>query len=624
MSWNLDTLFDPFASNRLDKPPSGLIAFYWRYVGQAWPWFAAVAVTGGILSIVGAALYAYVGIVIDRIEGAENPASFFEENLWLLLWIGALVLIIEPVTLLIHMLLFNQLLAPATTSLVRWQTHRYLLRQSMAFFQNDFAGRIAQKVMQTSLSLRRSVGEMIDAVWYVTMFWASALYILADLDWRIAMPTLVWLAAYGGVLWFMIPRVQVAATEASESNSALTGRIVDSYTNIQTVKLFGHAHREDAYALTGIRDHHDKFRVLMREISYFETSITVLNGILVVVHGGLVLWLWSVGGLTVGAVAASLALVIRVTTMSHWVMFVAAEIAENIGIVREGSETISQPHAVVDAPSATDLSVDAAGIRYEDVAFDYGEDKPVIHDLTLDIRPGEKVGLVGRSGAGKSTLVQLLLRFYDLDRGRVLIDGTNIASVTQESLREKIGVVSQDTSLLHRSVVDNIRYGRPDATMDEVVAAAKKAQAHDFIVDLTDPNGRRGYEAHVGERGVKLSGGQRQRIAIARVLLKDAPILVLDEATSALDSEVEAAIQEQLFNLMAGKTVIAIAHRLSTIAAMDRLVIMDAGRVFEEGTHDDLVDRGGIYARLWARQSHGFIEQTSAAANADGVSREAS
>ena len=618
MFQRFEKLLDPFASDRLDQPPTGLLAFYWRYVFQAWRWFLCVAVTGGLLAIIGAALFAYVGVIIDEIQRAETPAAFYDANWILLLWIVFLVVVAEPVILVFHMAILNQSLAPAFTSLVRWQTHRYLLRQSVGFFQNDFAGRIAQKVIQTSQAMRRSVTEMIDAVWYVTMFWVSALAILVDLDLRIAGPMILWLLAYGLTLRYFIPRVQATAAASSDANSGLTGRIVDSYTNIHTVKLFGHARREDDYARDAIAEHNNRFAGLMTQISRFECTITLLNGFLLTAHGALALWLWGLGELSVGSVAASFALVMRVTTMSHWIMFVSSDIAENVGVVRDGADTIAQPNTVLDKIGAGALDVVRAEIRYDAVSFNYGAgangggghgaDRPVIHDLSLVIKPGEKVGLVGRSGAGKSTLVQLLLRLYDLERGAIRIAGQDIADVTQESLRAQIGVVTQDTSLLHRSVLDNIRYGRPDATLEDAIAAARRAQAHDFILDLRDSDGRAGYDAHVGERGVKLSGGQRQRIAIARVLLKDAPILVLDEATSALDSEVEAAIQEQLFNLMAGKTVIAIAHRLSTIAAMDRLVIMDQGRIVEQGTHDALVRQGGTYGRLWASQSNGFLD----------------
>ncbi|WPZ36841.1 ABC transporter ATP-binding protein [Thalassobaculum sp. OXR-137] len=602
-----NSLIDPFASDRLDQPPTGLFAFYWHYVRQVWPWFAALTVTCGLLSMIGASLFAYVGEIIDLIGRAETPASFLQDNLGLLIWVGFLVLIAEPLLAIVHMAIGNQALAPPFSGLIRWQTHRYLLRQSVAFFHNDFAGRIAQKVMQTSLALRRSVGELIDAIWYVAMFWISALVILLTFDPLTAIPLALWLAVYVGALVYFVPRVQRRATVSSESSSRLTGRLVDSYTNIQTVKLFGHARREDEYARVGIADQRDKFAELMIEISWFRTSISVLNGVLLVGHGALVLWLWSRGDLSVGSVAGSLGLIMRVTTMSHWIMFVAAEIAENVGVVREGADTIARPRTVTDPAGAPPLRVSEAEIRFETVSFGYGSALPVLHDLTLTVRPGEKVGLVGRSGAGKSTMMHLLLRFYDLQGGRILIDGQDITQVEQESLRAAIGVVSQDTSLLHRSIRDNIRYGRPEAGEAEVVEAARRAHAHDFIQELEDNAGRRAYDAQVGERGVKLSGGQRQRIAIARALLKRAPILVLDEATSALDSEVEAAIQEQLFDLMAGRTVIAIAHRLSTIAAMDRLVIMDGGRIVEQGTHRELLEKGGLYADLWARQSSGFI-----------------
>ncbi len=601
---------DPFASDRLDQPPRGLLAFYRRFVDQIWPWFAGLALIGGSLSIINAAMFAYVGVVIDHMETATGPAGFLESNLNLLIWLTVLVLVIIPILVALHVAVLHLSISPAFNSLIRWQTHRYLLRQSVGFFQDDFAGRLAQKIMQTSLAMRRSMVSLLDAVWFVLVFCASALVILAEFDTLATLPLAIWLALYSVIIFRFVPRIQKSSAAASEANSALTGRIVDSFSNIQTVKLFGHASREDGYARAGMAEQTAKLTVLMGWMARFDITITLLNGVLFIAHGALVLWLWSVGTLSVGAVAASIGLVMRVINMSHWIMFTASEIAENIGVVREGAEAIAQPHSVLDRDRAPDLAVDRGEIRFESIGFGYAQQdapSPVIRNLSLVMAPGEKVGLVGPSGAGKSTLVNLLLRFHDLQTGRILIDDQDISQVGQESLRAHIGVVTQDTSLLHRSVLDNIRYGRPEASLEDTIAAAQKAQAHDFILGLEDGHGRMGYEAHVGERGVKLSGGQRQRIAIARVLLKDAPILILDEATSALDSTVESAIQEQLFNLMAGKTVIAIAHRLSTIAAMDRLVILDEGRIVETGTHRELLNRGGVYAALWARQSAGFI-----------------
>lgn len=621
MYHQIPNLIDPTASDRLEQPPKGLFAFYRHFVGQVWPFYACVAVTGGLLALIGAALFLVIGLLIDGMHDAATPAAFFADYGWLMVLVVIATLVLEPLLLGVHLALFNQSIVPSFTNLVRWQSHRYMLRQSMGFFSNDFAGRLSQKVMQTGMSLRRSVGELIDAVWYVAVFWISGLGILAGFDVRLTPPLLAWLISYGIALRFIVPRIKTRAAASSEAHSRLTGRIVDSYTNVQTVKLFGHAAREDDYARAGIEEHREASFRVMAEVSNMEVLVTVLNAGLLIGHGALALWLWSLDEVSVGATAASMTLVMRVITMSHWVMFVASEIAENVGQVRDGADTIAVPHAVTDLPDAPPLAVSRGEIRFEQVAFDYDRAGaargPVIRDLSLTVAPGEKVGLVGRSGAGKSTLVNLLLRFHDVAGGRILIDGQDIARVQQESLRAEIGVVTQDTSLLHRSVLDNIRYGRPEASLEQVKQAARRAHADDFIRDLEDPEGRRGYEAHVGERGVKLSGGQRQRIAIARVLLKNAPILILDEATSALDSTVEAAIQEQLFNLMAGKTVIAIAHRLSTIAAMDRLVILDHGRIAETGSHGELLRRGGLYAELWARQSSGFIAEDLETSRAD-------
>jgi len=610
----IETYLDPFSSDRLDQPPQKLAAFFRHYLVQAWGMFALTLFTAALVAVLGAALYAYVGVLIDRIEQAPDASSFFADNLGLLIGVTILVTVLTPGVDAIHIMVMNQGIVPSFTNLVRWQTHRYVLRQSMGFFQDDFAGRIANKVLQTSLGLRRAVAEFINAVWYVSVFVVSALAILADNDWRLALPLLVWVALYAAALRRWVPEIKQRSTVSSEAYSRLTGRVVDSYTNILTVKLFSHANREDDYARAGIAEQNARTADLLRSLTAINIVVGALHSFLIVSVGGTALWLWSVQELSVGAVAASIGLAMRISMMSHWIMNVATGIAENVGVVQEGIGTISRPHAVVDRPDAVALRVERGEVRYEHIGFRYGQAAAVIEDLSLTVAPGEKVGLVGRSGAGKSTLVQLLLRFHDLDGGRILIDGQDVRDVSQESLRHAIGMVTQDTSLLHRSVADNIRYGHPEATMEQVIEAARQAHAHDFILGLEDRNGRRGYDAQVGERGVKLSGGQRQRVAIARVLLKNAPILILDEATSALDSEVEAAIQEQLFNLMAGKTVIAIAHRLSTIAAMDRLVIMDRGRIVEQGSHNELLRRGGLYADMWSRQAGGFLAEDTVAA----------
>jgi ATP-binding cassette subfamily B multidrug efflux pump len=474
--------------------------------------------------------------------------------------------------------------------------------------------------MQGAPALRDSVVQVIDAIWYAAVQWLGAAVIFAAADWRLLLPLLAWLGAYMVALVIFVPLIKQRSTEAAEARSMLVGRIVDSYTNILTVKLFAHAEREDTYARAALAEQMGKWQASLRVQTAMELVLYALNGLLIAGASGIAIWLWSQDDVSIGAIAVVTGLVMRIVAMSGWILWVVAGIFENMGVVQEGMETISRPNLVLDRHDSKPLQVRSGEIRFEHVSFHYGQhvgEGParrggVIHDLSLTIAPGEKVGLVGRSGAGKSTLVNLLLRFYDLESGRILIDGQDIRVVTQDSLRAQIGMVTQDTSLLHRSVRDNILYGRPDAAEASLLAAARKAQADEFIARLEDMKGRRGYAAHVGERGVKLSGGQRQRVAIARVLLKNAPILVLDEATSALDSEVEAAIQEQLYNLMAGKTVIAIAHRLSTIAAMDRLVVMDEGRIVEAGRHAELLQRGGLYAALWARQSGGFLAREAA------------
>ncbi len=611
---------DPFTGDGSVRPPQTLAAFYWFFVRQSWPTFSLLLFMGFCAGVLEASLFAFVGSLVDRMREARSPETFISDNGSLLLFMAFVAAILRPAVSFLHDLVKHQMIGGSFTTLVRWQSHAYVLRQSLAFFQNDFAGRVANKVMQAGPAVRESVVQAIDAVWFVAVYWMTALVLFASADWRLVGPLLAWFAAYVMVLRYFLPRLKARAIETSEARSMLTGRIVDSYTNILTVKLFAHTEREDAYAKSAMREQLDKLQVQLRLTTLMETSLFALNGLLLVGMSGLAIVLWSGEAVTIGAIALVMGLTIRIVNMSGWVMWTVAGIFENIGIAYESMETIARPWSVVDQPDAKVLESPRGAIAFENVSFHYGRDRAkgegrrggVIDGLSLRIAPGEKVGLVGRSGAGKSTLVSLLMRFYDLESGRILIDGQDIAGVTQESLRSHIGFVTQDTSLLHRSVLDNILYGRPEAGLAAARLAAERAHADQFIPDLEDLAGRRGYSAHVGERGVKLSGGQRQRIAIARVLLKNAPILVLDEATSALDSEVEAAIQESLRVLMAGKTVIAIAHRLSTIAAMDRLVIMDQGRIVEEGTHVDLLRHGGLYGELWKRQSGGFLGQEAA------------
>jgi ATP-binding cassette, subfamily B, multidrug efflux pump len=608
------------------RPPETLLAFYLHFVRPIWPAFSLLLMAGLLGSLIEVALLAFVGSLVDMMRGAQSPAQFFADHGSILLVMALIALIARPAVSTAHELIKNQVIAAPVSTRIRWLTHRYVLRQSLGFFQNDFAGRVANKIIQTGPALRDSVVQVIDAIWYAVVQWIGAAVVFAAADWRLLIPLVVWLALYIGALAVFVPRIKERSTAASEARSMLVGRIVDSYTNILTVKLFAHAEREDDYARAALQEQIEKWQASLRLVTVMDLVLYSLNGLLMVSASGVAIWLWAQDLVSIGAIAAVMSLVLRIIGMSGWILWVVAGIFENIGVVQEGMETISRANQVIDKPGSTSLKVTKGDIRFEQVSFHYGQPvsaqvgagtaRPggVIHDLNLHIREGEKVGLVGRSGAGKSTLVNLLLRFYDLESGRILIDGQDIAAITQDSLRAQIGMVTQDTSLLHRSVRDNILYGRPDAGEAAAMQAARKAQAHDFIQGLSDLRERRAYDAHVGERGVKLSGGQRQRIAIARVLLKNAPILVLDEATSALDSEAEAAIQEQLYNLMAGKTVIAIAHRLSTIAAMDRLIILDKGRVVEEGTHASLLQKGGVYADLWARQSGGFLAEAVAAA----------
>jgi ATP-binding cassette subfamily B multidrug efflux pump len=507
----------------------------------------------------------------------------------------------------LHDLLVHQTISPGMTSMIRWQNHNYVLKQSLNFFQNDFAGRIAQRIMQTGNSLRDSAVQAVDALWHVLIYAISALVLFAEADWRLMIPLLSWIVVYVFALIYFVPRVKQRSVVSSDARSKLMGRIVDGYTNITTLKLFAHTNSEQRYAQEAITEQTEKTQLAGRLITSMDTVITTLNGLLIVTTTGLSLWLWTQSLISVGAIALATGLAIRIVNMSGWIMWVINGIFENIGMVQDGLESISQPVGVTDRDAAPKLEVDRGGVRFENLDFHYGKGNGVIQGLNLDIRPGEKIGLIGPSGAGKSTLVNLLLRLYDVQGGKILIDGQDISHVTQESLRAHIGMITQDTSLLHRSIRENLLYGKPDATDADLWEAMRKARADQFIPLLTDAEGRTGLDAHVGERGVKLSGGQRQRIAITRVLLKDAPILIMDEATSALDSEVEAAIQESLETLMQGKTVIAIAHRLSTIARMDRLVVLENGQIAETGTHAELLAHKGLYARLWAHQTGGFV-----------------
>jgi ATP-binding cassette subfamily B multidrug efflux pump len=520
------------------------------------------------------------------------------------------VLVARPGIILARYLVTNQAIAGPFTNLIRWQSHWHVVRQSWAFFQNDFAGRISNRVMQTGPALRESLVASVTAVWYIVVYGITAVFMTATADWWLTTPILAWFVGYISLLVYFVPRLRERSKLTSEARSGMMGRIVDSYTNILTVKLFARPRDEDDYVRDSVEFHTGRFLAQQRLITAFGVILAVLNALLVFAAGALALLLWRFGMVEVGAIAMVLPLAFQLTNMSRWIAFSVTDIFEQVGVVQEGMITIAQPLQLVDRPDAQSLAVEKGAIAFEDVRFHYGRETGVLDGFTLSIRPGEKIGLVGRSGAGKSTVVNLLMRFFDLEGGRILIDGQDIAGMTQESLRAQISMVTQDTSLLHRSIRDNIRYGRPEAREEEIVEAARLAHAEEFISDLSDWRGRRGLDAHVGERGVKLSGGQRQRVAIARVILKNAPILVLDEATSALDSEVEAAIQASLDTLMAGKTVIAIAHRLSTIARMDRLVILDHGHIVEQGTHEELLRHGGHYAALWRRQSGGFIDVT--------------
>jgi ATP-binding cassette subfamily B multidrug efflux pump len=605
-----EKLLHPYPTTEPALPPRGFFAFLWACTEGLRGKILAMALLTAAMSAFEALLFAMLGRIVDWL-GDQAPARLWEERGGTLMWLGiALVASIAVVAL--QTIVKHQTLAVNLPMRLRWNFHRLMLGQSMAFYQDEFAGRITAKVMQTALAVRETLFVLADVLVAMTVYVATMIVLAAVLDRQLMLPFAVWLALYIAALCFFVPRLGKIGKAQADARAMMTGRITDAYTNIATVKLFSHAHREAGFARAAMQDFMLTGYGQMRLVSAFEITNHALSMGLTAGMAGMGLWLWSQGAVGVGAVAAATAMALRLQGMSHWIMWEMTSLFENIGTVQDGMKTLSRPRTVLDAPDAATLTVPRGEVRFEHVGFRYGADpseagRRVIDDLTLTVAPGEKIGLVGRSGAGKSTLVNLLLRFHDLESGRILIDGQDIAHVTQDSLRAHIGMVTQDTSLLHRSVADNIAYGQPKASAAAIRAAAERAEAHDFIETLGDPNGRRGYEAHVGERGVKLSGGQRQRIAIARVMLKDAPILLLDEATSALDSEVEAAIQASLYKLMEGKTVVAIAHRLSTIAAMDRLIVLDQGRIVEQGDHRSLLAQGGLYARLWAHQSGGFL-----------------
>ncbi|WP_291299442.1 ABC transporter ATP-binding protein [Elioraea sp.] len=595
-------------------PPSGagLIAFYWHFVRQARGPFAALFAAAFTVALLDTLIPLFMGRVVTLLA-RHDTATLFAAVWPELLGMAAVLMLLRPAALVTQGLLANQVIAANLTNRIRWQSHWHVVRQGWSFFQNDFAGRIATRVMQTGPSLRESVVASLQAVWYLIVYGAVSIIALLALAPMLVAPILVWFVAYILLLRAFVPRLRDRAKATSEARSALTGRIVDTYANILTVKLFARARDQDGFVRDGIDRHTGIFHRQLRLITLFGLCLSLLSASMVTATAALSIWLWTKGGVEPGMVAAVLPLTWQLLRTAGWVADSVTSIFENVGTVQEGMETIAKPLRDADREDATPLVVTEGGIRYEHVSFGYGAARGVIRDLVLDIRPGERIALVGHSGAGKSTLINLLLGFFQPEAGRIVIDGQDIAGVTQESLRQQVAVVTQDTSLLHRSIRDNIRFGRPDATEEEVIEAARQAAAHDFILNLSDWEGRTGYDSRVGERGVKLSGGQRQRVAIARVILKGAPILVLDEATSALDSESEAVIQEQLETLMAGRTVIAVAHRLSTIARMDRLVVMEEGRIVEQGSHAALLAADGAYARMWNRQSGGFIDDPAQA-----------
>ena len=606
-----ETLVDPYCDHpEMDRPPTRLWPFLKAYAEPFWRVFFWTGLMSVVVAAIEVGLIYYMGRLVDLLEGP--PAQVWAQYGTELLLVALFLLILRPALHAVDVLLLNNAVLPNFGTLIRWRAHKHVLRQSVGWFENDFAGRIANRIMQTPPAAGEVVFQVFDAISFSLAYFIGAAILLATAEPVLLLPLLLWCLAYAALIRWTVARVEPASKAASDARSAVTGRVVDAYTNIHSVKMFAHHSQELDYAKEAIEHSRRTFQTEMRIFTTMDLTLVTLNGFLIVGVTGWAVYLWMQGQATVGAVAAATALTLRLNAMTGWIMWALTTFFRQLGVVAEGMETIAQPIDLTDRPGAQPLKLTEGRIEIRGLSHHYGRDFGGLDRIDLTIAPGEKVGLIGRSGAGKSTLVKLLLRFYDAEAGRILIDGQDIAAVTQDSLRRQIGMVQQDSALLHRSVRDNILYGRPEASEAEMIAAAKQAEAHRFILDLADPVGRRGYDAHVGERGVKLSGGQRQRVTLARVILKDAPILLLDEATSALDSEVEAAIQDTLYGMMEGKTVIAIAHRLSTIARMDRILVMDRGRIVEEGSHAGLLAQGGLYAQFWGRQSGGFLNPEAA------------
>lgn len=601
-----ERLVDPYVSySETDTPPQKLWPFMMIYSQPFKRVFWYTGIMSVVVAVVEIWLISYMGRVVDILQG--DPALVWQDYGREFLYVSIFILLVRPILQGIDVALLNNTILPNFGTLIRWRAHKHVLRQSVGWFENDFAGRIANRIMQTPPAAGEAVFQVFDAITFSLAYVIGSAVLLANADVRLAVPLIVWLGLYGCLVIWTVKRVGPASQATSDARSTVTGRVVDAYTNIHSVKMFSHGPQEMDYAKDAIENARTTFQTEMRIFTIMDVTLVMLNGVLIIGVVGGAIWLWSVGEASVGVVAATTALVLRLNAMTAWIMWALTSFFRQLGVVKEGMETIAQPITLVDSSGAKPLEFREGQVKIDQLTHHYGRQTGGLDSVSMTIEPGQKIGLIGRSGAGKSTLVKLLLRFYDADGGRILIDDQDIKNVTQDSLRAQIGMVQQDSSLLHRSVRDNIRYGRPDATDEEIIAAAKQAEAHEFILGLADAEGREGYDAQVGERGVKLSGGQRQRITLARVMLKDAPILLLDEATSALDSEVEAAIQETLYGMMAGKTVIAIAHRLSTIAQMDRILVLDQGKIVEDGGHDALLAKGGLYADFWARQSGGFL-----------------